>query len=138
MRLVEGYPVAWILANDGLFLEDYLQKVYLKYELQHKKEPPVAVLLFSDSNWFKSRFFFPYKYHDPGDDHKYSWYKWNQSIHISPPPETNSRTLLNFGLNKTTIEAVNPIHERIKDTDASTRRSLVILKYLIKWKNKSR
>ncbi|KKJ82453.1 hypothetical protein NG20_03795 [Bacillus subtilis] len=47
---VRGYPVAWILANDGLFLGDYLQKVYLKYELQHKKEPRLAVLLFSDSN----------------------------------------------------------------------------------------
>ncbi|TQJ99268.1 hypothetical protein FB592_2596 [Bacillus sp. SJZ110] len=47
---MRGYPVAWILANDGLFLGGYLQKVYLKYELHYKKEPPVAVLLFSDSN----------------------------------------------------------------------------------------
>ncbi len=33
---MRGYPVAWILANVGLFLGGYLQKVYLKYELQQK------------------------------------------------------------------------------------------------------
>ncbi|KIU12936.1 hypothetical protein SC09_Contig17orf00057 [Bacillus subtilis] len=38
-----------------------------------KKEESIIILFFK---LFQSSFFlsFPYKYHDSGDDHKYSWY----------------------------------------------------------------